>query len=82
MACLVSRVAASYPSTIVRKFISWLIELTSFKPKLLIRLIINKYQYHVKIMHGVKVNKTRYVDLEKIMKQTNSTVKNLGGKSS
>ena len=30
-------------------------------------------------MHSKIVNKTRYVDLEKIMKQTNSTVKNLGG---
>ena len=30
-------------------------------------------------MHSKIVNKTRYVDPEKIMKQTSSTVKNLGG---
>ena len=68
VARLVSRVAESYPNTTIRKFRSQLIELTSFKPKLLIRLIINKYQYHVKIMHGVKVNKTRYDDPRKLMK--------------
>ena len=30
-------------------------------------------------MHGGKLNKTRYDDLGKPMKQTNFTVKNLGG---
>ena len=30
-------------------------------------------------MHSEKVNKTRYDDLEKSMKQTSFTVKNLGG---
>ena len=30
-------------------------------------------------MHGEKVNKTRYDDLGKPMKQTSFTVKNLGG---
>ena len=30
-------------------------------------------------MHSGKVNKTRYDDLEKSMKQTSFTVKNLGG---
>ena len=38
----------------------------------------NKHQYHVKIMHNGKVNKTRYDDLGKLMKQTSFTVKNLG----
>ena len=75
VARLVSRVAESYPNTTVRKFRSRLIELTSFKPKLLIRLIINKYQYHVKIMHSKKVNKARYDDTGKPMKQTSFTVK-------
>ena len=40
---------------------------------------INKHQYHVNIMHSGKVNKTRYDDLGKPMKQTSFTVKNLGG---
>ena len=31
-------------------------------------------------MHSKIVNKTRYVDPEKIMKQTSSTVKNFGGR--
>ena len=30
-------------------------------------------------MHNGKINKTRYDDLEKLMKQTSFTVKNLGG---
>ena len=30
-------------------------------------------------MHNGKINKTRYDDLEKPMKQTSFTVKNLGG---
>ena len=40
---------------------------------------MNKHQYHVKIMHSEIVNKTRYDDPGKLMKQTNFTVKNLGG---
>ena len=62
-----------------------LIELTSFKPKLLIRFIMNKpcknkltsisCQYHTE----EKINKARYDDPGKPMKQTNFTVKNLGG---
>ena len=39
---------------------------------------MNKHQYHVKIMHNGIVNKTRYDDLRKLMKQTSFTVKNLG----
>ena len=39
---------------------------------------MNKHQYHVKIMHSEIVNKTRYDDPGKLMKQTNFTVKNLG----
>ena len=38
-----------------------------------------KYQYHVKIMHNGIVNKIRYDDPGKLMKQTSFTVKNLGG---
>ena len=33
-------------------------------------------------MHSGKVNKTRYDDLRKPMKQTSFTIKNLGGKPS
>ena len=36
-------------------------------------------QISINIMHSGKVNKTRYDDLEKSMKQTSFTVKNLGG---
>ena len=39
----------------------------------------NKHQYHVKIMCSRKVNKTRYDDSRKSIKQTNFTIKNLGG---
>ena len=39
----------------------------------------NKHQYYVNIMHNEKVNKTRYDDPGKPMKQTSFTVKNLGG---
>ena len=39
----------------------------------------NKHQYHVNIMHNRKINKTRYDDLGKPMKQTSFTIKNLGG---
>ena len=39
---------------------------------------MNKHQYHVKIMHSGIVNKTRYDDPGKLMKQTSFTVKNLG----
>ena len=42
----------------------------------------NKHQYHVKIMHNGIVNKTRYADLRKPMKQTSFTVKKSGGKPS
>ena len=38
----------------------------------------NKHQYHVKSCSR-KINKTRYDDLWKLMKQTSYTVKNLGG---
>ena len=36
-------------------------------------------QISINIMHSGKVNKTRYDDLGKPMKQTSFTVKNLGG---
>ena len=36
-------------------------------------------QISINIMHSGKVNKTRYDDLEKSMKQTSFTVKNMGG---
>ena len=39
----------------------------------------NKHQYYVNIMHNGIVNKTRYDDPRKRMKQTSFTVKNLGG---
>ena len=39
----------------------------------------NKHQYHVNIMHRGKVNKTRYDDSRKLIKQTGFIVKNLGG---
>ena len=58
----------------VGKFRPRLIELISFKPKFLIRFIMNKtfktnkHQYHVKIIHSGKVNKIRYDDLGKPMK--------------
>ena len=39
----------------------------------------NKHQDHVKIMHNRIVNKTRYDDLGKPMKQTSFTVKNFRG---
>ena len=42
----------------------------------------NKYQYHVKIMHSEKLNKTKYDDPGKLMKQTDFTVKKLKGKPS
>ena len=67
------------------KFRPRLIKLTSFKPKSLIRFIMNKpcknkltsisCQYHT----VEKINKTRYDDSRKPMKQTSFTVKNLGG---
>ena len=38
----------------------------------------NKHQYHVKIMHSGKLNKTRYDDSGKPMKQTSFTIKDLG----
>ena len=66
---------------LAEKFRPLLIELTSFKPKLLIRFIMNKtcktnkHQYHVKIMHSEKLNKTRYDDPGKLMKQTDFTIK-------
>ena len=40
---------------------------------------MKKYQYHVKIMHSGIVNKIRYDDPRKPMKQTNFTMKNLRG---
>ena len=66
------------------KFRPRLIELTSFKPKFLIRFffwinLVKTNQYHINIMHIWKLNKTRYDDPEKPMKQTSFTVKNLGG---
>ena len=39
---------------------------------------INKHQYHINIMHSRIVNKTKYDDLGKPMKQTSFTVKSLG----
>ena len=39
---------------------------------------MNKHQYHVKIMHNGIVNKTRYDDTGKLMKQTSFSVKNWG----
>ena len=54
----------------VGKFRPRLIEFTSFK---LVKT--NKYQYHVNIMHIGKVNKTRYDDPGKPIKQTSFTVK-------
>ena len=56
-----------YQNKSVGKFRPRLIELTSFKLKLLIRFIMNK------------VNKARYDDPGKPMKQISFTVKNLGG---
>ena len=38
-----------------------------------------KHHYHVNIIHSGKVNKTRYDDPRKPMKQTSFTVKNLRG---
>ena len=70
---------------LVGKFRPRLIELISFKLKLLIRFIMNKpclnkqtslsYQYHAQ--WGI-VNKIRYDDLGKLVKQTSFTIKNLG----
>ena len=38
----------------------------------------NKHQYHVKIMHSRKLNKIKYDNSGKPMKQTSFIVKNLG----
>ena len=70
---------------IVGKFRPRLIELTIFKPKLLIRLLwtnlvkTNKYQYHVKIMYNKIINMIRYDDPGKPIKRISFIVKNLGG---
>ena len=70
---------------IVGKFRPQLIELTSFKPKLLIRFIRNKTcknkQTSISCQNHAaeKINKTRYDDPGKPMKQTSFTIKNLGG---
>ena len=40
----------------------------------------NKHQYHVNIMHSTIVNKTRYDNLGKPIKQTSFIVKKLRGK--
>ena len=73
----------------VEKFRSQLIELTSFKLKLLIRFIRNKTcknkQTNINIMLescSGKINKTRYDNLGKPMKPTRFTVKKPGGKPS
>ena len=69
----------------VGKFRPRLIELTSFKPKLSIRFIRNKTcknkQTSISCQNHAteKINKTRYDDPGKPMKQTSFTVKNLGG---
>ena len=41
----------------------------------------NKHQYHVKIMHSEKLNKTRYDDPGKLMKQTDFTIKKTWGET-
>ena len=70
----------------VEKFRSQLIELISFKLKLLIRFIRNKTcknkQININIMsksYSGKINKTRYDNLGKPMKPTSFIVKNMGG---
>ena len=58
-----------------------MIELTTFITKLLIKSILiilvqtNKHQYNVNIMHSRIINKTKYDDPRKLIKQTSFTVK-------
>ena len=65
----------------VGKFRPRLIELTSFKPKLLIKFIMNKSCLIklTSISCSRKLNKIRYEDPRKLIKQTSFTIRNMGG---